>query len=109
MVFDVILPENDNVIERTIFTECILVFGIARRRFDCFSPRMILRSPNFSFLLADCQGVKAPFRFDFVKQMTFSVSNFVFGEDHIMLTCFEMWFLNTLKQSGQVLGGIKNI
>ena len=70
---------------------------------------MILRSPNFSFLLADCHGVKAPFRFDFAKRMTFSVSNFVFGEDQLMLTCFQMWFLNPLKQSGQVLHGVKKI
>ena len=60
-----------------------------------------------SFLLADCQGVEAHFRFDFAKRMTPSVSNFVFGEDQIMLTCFQMWFLNVLKESGQVLQGIR--
>ena len=55
-----------------------------------------------SFLLADCQGEKAPFSFDFEKRMTFSVSNFVSGEDQITLSCFQMWFLNAPKQSGQV-------
>ena len=62
-----------------------------------------------SFLLADCQGVKAPFRFDFAKRMTFSLINFVFGEDQIMLTYFQIWFLNALKESCQVLGGIRKI
>ena len=60
-----------------------------------------------SFLLADCQGVKAHFRFDFAKQLTLSVSNFIFGEDQIMLIGFQKWFLNALKESGQVLQGIR--
>ena len=59
-----------------------------------------------SFLLADCEGVGAHFRFNFAKRMTFSVNNFVFSADQSMRTCFKMWFLNPLKQSGQVLRGI---
>ena len=62
-----------------------------------------------SFLLADCQGVKAPFRFGFAKRKTFSLSNFLSGEDQIMLTCFQMSFLNAIKQSGQILRGIRKI
>ena len=62
-----------------------------------------------SFLLADCHVVKVPFRFDFAKRMTFSVSNFVFGGDQLMLTCFQMWLSNPLKKSGQVSHGIKKI
>ena len=62
-----------------------------------------------SFLLADCQGEKAPFRFDYALRMTFSVGNFVFGEDQITLTCFQMWFLSAPKQSGRSTWNKKNL
>ena len=97
-----ILPEDDNVKKWTIFTQWVFVFGIARRRFKCFFFKNDFGIAELSsFLLADCQGVKALFRFEFAKRMTFSVSNFVFSEDQLMLICFQMWFLNALKQSGR--------
>ena len=56
-----------------------------------------------SFLLPDCQGVKAPFGFDFAKRMTLPVKVFVFRKDQLLLTCFQMSFLNALRESAQVL------
>ena len=56
IVFDVILPWNDNVIQWTILTECMFVFGFARRMFNCL--QMILRSQNFvhfCYLIAKVQ------------------------------------------------------
>ena len=108
IVIDVILPWNDNVIQWTILTECMLVFGIARRMFSCL--QMISRSPNFVhfwYLIAKVQ--KHLFDSILQNEWRFYWAFFVSGEEHLMLIFFQLWFLNALKQSGQIVRGIRKI